>query len=155
MPFQSPLQPIIYRGEHGRPSAMYYRIAFTEHEPWLAVIELSQAAADFPSPVVSVAPRDHVLNRVLEHDLRGVPLNLIKLVATDPTGSFGFEFTPDFHDYVRRDNRYEIHPEKARRGRVVERIEIDPENLTAGSVRVDTVHATAADVAPEVAAALA
>ncbi|MFP3709486.1 hypothetical protein SB783_36345 [Paraburkholderia sp. SIMBA_009] len=155
MPFQSPLQPIIYRGEHGRPSAMYYRIAFTEHEPWLAVIELSQAAADFPSPVVSVAPRDHVLNRVLEHDLRGVPLNLIKLVATDPTGSFGFEFTPDFHEYVRRDNRYEIHPEKARRGRVVERIEIDPENLTAGSVRVDTVHATAADVAPEVAAALA
>ncbi|MEI7298333.1 hypothetical protein WCQ02_40190 [Paraburkholderia tropica] len=155
MPFQSSLQPIIYRGEHGRPSAMYYRIAFTEHEPWLAVIELSQAAADFPSPVVSVAPRDHVLNRVLEHDLRGVPLNLIKLVATDPTGSFGFEFTPDFHDYVRRDNRYEIHPEKARRGRVVERIEIDPENLTAGSVRVDTVHATAADVAPEVAAALA
>lgn len=155
MPFQSPLQPIIYRGEHGRPSAMYYRIAFTEHEPWLAVIELSQAAADFPSPVVSVAPRDHVLNRVLEHDLRGVPLNLIKLVATDPTGSFGFEFTPDFHDYVRRDNRYEIHPDKARRGRVVERIEIDPENLTAGSVRVDTVHATAADVAPEVAAALA
>lgn len=101
-----------------------------------------------------MAARDHVLNRVLEHDLRGVPLNVIKLVATDSTGSFGFEFTPDFHDYVRRDNRYEIHPEKARRGRVVERIEIDPENLTAGSVRVDTVHAIASVVATEVAAAL-
>ncbi|WP_321906093.1 hypothetical protein [Paraburkholderia tropica] len=155
MLFQSPVQPIIFRGEQGRPSAMYYRIAFTEQEPWLAIIELRQAVADFPSPVVSAAARDHVLNRVLEHDLRGVPLNVIKLVATDSTGSFGFEFTPDFHDYVRRDNRYEIHPEKARRGRVVERIEIDQENLTAGSVRVDTVHAIASVVATEVAAALA
>jgi hypothetical protein len=155
MPYRSPLQAIIHPDNAGRPSVMHYRIAFTRQEPWLAIIELRHADPEFASPVKSAAARDQVLNRLLESELRGLPLNALRLVASDQAGEFECELVPDIHDYVQRGNRYKVSPERARRGRHVERVEIDPDKLVAGRVRVDTVHDAGSPVSDVVRAALA
>ncbi|WP_321818392.1 MULTISPECIES: hypothetical protein [unclassified Paraburkholderia] len=154
MSYRSPLQLIVVPDETGRPNAMLYRVAFTQQQPWLAIVELRQCDTSFVNPVTSAAARDQVLNRLLDHDLRGLLLDVVRLVATDQTGSFEYAITPDIHDYMQRGNRYSASPERARRGRLVERIEIDSENLIAGRVRVDTVHAKATALAEEIKAAL-
>ncbi|MDR8731452.1 MULTISPECIES: hypothetical protein [Burkholderia] len=153
MSYRSPFIPIVYPDETGRPSAMQYRIVFTEREPWLAILQLRQTGDDYASPVESPSVRDHVLNRLLDSDLRALPLGVLRLVAGDASGEFEYEMTPDIHDYIGRGNRYRASPERARRGKLVERIEIDSRSLVAGSVRVDTVHAVAAPLSAEVRAA--
>jgi hypothetical protein len=155
MPYRSPLQTIVHPDTAGRPSVMHYRIAFTQQEPWLAIIELRHADPEFASPVNSAAARDQVLNRLLESELRGLPLTALRLVASDQTAEFEYQLVPDIHDYVQRGNRYKVSPERARRGRHVERVEIDPDNLIAGRVRVDTVHDAGNPVSDVVRAALA
>lgn len=154
MPYRSPLQHIVHPDDSGRPSVMHFRIAFTQQEPWLAIIELRQSEPDFASPVQSPGARDQVLNRLLDDGLRGLPLNALRLVAVDDTGAFEYEIVPDIHDYVQRGNRYKVSPERARRGRHVERVEIEPGNLIAGRVRVDTVHDAGKPVSEEILGAL-
>lgn len=155
MHFRFPFLPIVYPDESGRPCTMQYRIALTHVEPRLAIIQLLQNDADSTtSPVPSASVRDQVLNRILDHDLRGVPLSAVRLVAGDATGVFQYEISPDIRDYVQRGHRYRATPERARRGRLVERIEVDAESIVAGRMRVDTVHAEPAPLSPEVSAAL-
>ncbi|WP_322105976.1 hypothetical protein [Paraburkholderia sp. J41] len=154
MSYRSSFFPIVYPGETGRPSTMEYRVVFTAREPWLAIIELRQNLVEFPSPVAAASARDQVVNRVLDNDVRGLPLGALRLVATDDSGSFEYEMQPDIHDYLERGNRYKATPHRTRGGQHIERIEISPANLVAGRVRVDTVHATAAALSGEVAAAL-
>ncbi|QGZ67040.1 hypothetical protein [Paraburkholderia acidisoli] len=154
MPYRSPFSSIVYSGEASRPSTMEYRVVFTAREPWLAIIELRQTDPAFSSPVAVASARDQVVNRVLDGDLRGLPLGALRLVATDDSGSFEYQMQPDIHDYLERGNRYKATPHPTRSGQHVERIEINQANLVAGRVRVDTVHATAAALSDEVAAAL-
>lgn len=134
---------------------MEYRIAFTTREPWLAVLQLRQTMAEYASPVASAAVRDVVLNRVLDQDLRSLPLGAVRLVAGDVSGDFEYRLSPNIHDYIARGGRYTTAPEPARGGKTVDLIRIDPRRLVAGSTRVDTLHATADPLSPEVAAALA
>lgn len=154
MTYRSPHQPIVYADESGRPSVMQYRIAFTEQEPWLAIVELSRNAPEFASPVGSAIARDQANNRILDNDLRGLPLGAVRLVASDESGAFEYELSPDIHDYVQRGNRYKAWQERGRRGRLVERIEIDRDSLIAGRVRVDTAHSEPTALSADIRAAL-
>lgn len=154
MPFRSHNMPIVYPDEAGKPCAMLYRIAFTEREPWLAVVHLHQNEDSYVSPVASASVRDQVLNRILEVDLRGLPIGAVRLVASDRSGAFEYAISPDIHDFIERGNRYRTAPDAGRRGRIVERIEIDPATLIAGRVRVDTVHADPTPPSEAIRAAL-
>ncbi|WP_052406209.1 hypothetical protein [Paraburkholderia heleia] len=73
--------PIIYPDEAGKPCAMLYRIVFTRQEPWLAVVHLQQDDDSYASPVASASVRDQVLNRILDNDLRGLPIGAVRLVG--------------------------------------------------------------------------
>ncbi len=81
MRFRSPSMPIIYPDEAGKPCAMLYRIVFTRQEPWLAVVHLQQDDDSYASPVASASVRDQVLNRILDNDLRGLPIGAVRLVG--------------------------------------------------------------------------
>jgi len=155
MPYRSAFMSIVYPDESGKPSVMEYRIVFTAREPWLAILHLRQTDMEYASPVASAAVRDVVLNRVLENDLRSLPLSALRIVASDASGDFEYRMSPDIHDYIERGNRYTTSPERARGGKTVELIKIDSRSLVAGSARVGTLHATADPLSPEVAAALA
>ncbi|GAB6852683.1 hypothetical protein [Paraburkholderia kururiensis] len=155
MPYRSPFTPIVYPDETGRPSVMEYRVVFTAREPWLAILQLRHTDTEYASPVALATVRDVVLNRVLDNDLRSLPLNALRLVASDASGDFEYRLSPNIHDYIARGNRYTTSPERARGGKTVDLIRIDPRRLVAGSARVDTLHATADPLSPEVLAALA
>ncbi len=123
MPYRSPFVPAVYPDESGRPSAMEYRIVFTAREPWLAILHLRQTDQEYASPVASAAVRDVVLNRLLENDLRSLPLSALRLVASDASGDFEYRISPDIHDYIERGNRYTI--ARTRTGRQNGRIDQD------------------------------
>lgn len=154
MTFHNPFTPTFFVDEVGNPCAMQCRIVFTSKPPWLAIIQLQQDEESFASAVVSASVRDQLLNRVLNNELRGLPLSAVRLVAGDGSGAFEYEMTLDIHDYVQRGNLFKVFIERARRGRFVERIEVAPDSVTTGSARIDTVHASAATLSHPVRVAL-
>ena len=124
MPYRSAFMSIVYPDESGKPSVMEYRIVFTAREPWLAILHLRQTDMEYASPVASAAVRDGALNRVLENDLRSLPLSALRIVASDASGDFEYRVSPDIHDYIERGNRYTTSP-RTRAGRQDGRVDQD------------------------------
>ena len=155
MPYQSQFNDIVYPDEPGSPCVLQYRIAFTKPPQPLVVVQLVHTDPSFASPVASSIVRDHLLNRILDDRLKGVPVNAICLAVTDASDTFEYEIEVDVDDYIRRGHPYEGSQVTTGGSRVRERISIKSEHIVAGRTRVQTVHAQAAPLSPAVADALA
>lgn len=155
MSYQGSFQDIVYPDENGSPCVLRYRIAFTNTPQLLAVVHLQQHDRSFVSPVSSLTVRDHILNRVIDDRLTGIPINSIRVAVEDDSGAFEFALEFDLHDYILRGRPYDSSPIVAGGGRFREEISINSNRIVGGSARVHTVHASPQPLSPEVAAAIA
>lgn len=155
MSYQGSFHDIVYPDETGSPCVLRYRIAFTNTPQLLAVIHLQQHEPSFASPVSSLTVRDHILNRVVDERLAGIPVSAIRVAIEDDTGVFGFDLEFDLHDYIQRGRPYDSSPLIAGGGRFREEISINPDRIVGGSVRIHTAHASPGPLPAEVSAALA
>ncbi|MCA7888563.1 hypothetical protein LGM58_35870 [Burkholderia contaminans] len=86
--------------------------------------------------------RDAILNRIADRELSGIPFDML-CIALSESGSHHILFAePDLEDYIHRGHPYQQSPERAARGRHIERISIESRNLVVGRARVQTAHAT-------------
>ncbi|MGF6782431.1 hypothetical protein [Paraburkholderia sp. GAS334] len=155
MPFRSPFADVVYPDESGVPCALQYRIAITDTPDRLAVIHLRHTDQTFTSPADSAIARDHILNRIAESALHGIPVKALRLVVEDLRGVAEYAIEADIDDYIRRGNPYESTPVRGVGSRVRERISIGSESIIAGRTRVQTAHATPEPMSTAVANALA
>lgn len=84
--------------------------------------------------------RDAVLNRIADRELAGIPFAMLCIALTE-SGTHQIAFAePDLEDYIHRGHPYQQTPERAARGRHIERISIDSRNLVVGRARIQTAH---------------
>lgn len=89
------------------------------------------------SPVV----RDRIVNRIFETDLKGLPVNFIRLVVQSDGVSSMFAIEVDIDDYIARGNPFDSTRVPTSGGMLQERIAIRSAAVIAGSARVSTLHA--------------
>ncbi|QCP50233.1 hypothetical protein FAZ95_14215 [Trinickia violacea] len=154
MPYRTDYADIIYPDEANSPCALRYRIALTKAPKPLVVVHLEHTESSFEGPASSAIVRDHILNRVCEERLKGIPINAIRLVVTDVSGSFEYAIEVDVDDYIRRGNPYKASPITTARAKVTESISINSDDIVAGRTRVQSVHAKPSALSKDVAAAL-
>lgn len=155
MSYQGSFHDIVYPDETASPCVLRYRIAFTNTPQLLAVVHLQQHGLSFASPVSSITTRDHILNRVIDEHLAGIPVSAIRVAVEDATGVFAFDLEFDLHDYIQRGRPYDSSPVITGGGRFREEISITSDQIVGGSVRIHTAHASPGPLPAEVAAALA
>jgi hypothetical protein len=155
MAYQGPVNHITYPDESADPCALEYRIVFTDGRKRLAVVQMFARGASFQGPSSSSNVRDQILNRILETDLRGLPLNAIRLVVSGSTGHGAYDIEVDVEDYVRRGNPYDASHTAVTGSRVRETITIRSDAIIAGRARVQTTHAIPKPLSTELADAIA
>src|ERR1700755_2376878 len=155
MSYQGPARHITYPDESSDPCVLEYRIVFTDVRNRLAVVQMFDPPAPFQAPSVSANVRDQILNRILYIDLRGLPLNSIRLVVSSGAKHEMYDIEVDVDDYMRRGNPYEASPSAATGARVREPISISAAAIIAARTRVQTIHATPKPLTVEVAEAIA
>lgn len=96
MPYQTPFSKLVYPDESGRPCSAQYRIAFADTQDRLAVIHIRHTIQADQSPASSSIVRDQILNRILDDDLKGVPVNFVRLVV-ESNGTSGMFASPGEH----------------------------------------------------------
>src|SRR5258706_9213075 len=99
MPYQTPFTDFVYPDESGRPCSTLYRIAFADTQERLAVIHVRHINQADQSPASSSIVRDQIVTRILDDDLKGVPVNIIRLVVEDGGASAVFGIEVDIDDY--------------------------------------------------------
>jgi len=107
MAYQGRLNHIVYPDESANPCALQYRIVFMDEPKRLAIVQMFDPDAPFLAPSASSNVRDQILNRILDGDLKGVPLNAIRQVVTTAAGHGMYGIEVDVDDYVQRGNPYE------------------------------------------------
>jgi hypothetical protein len=155
MAYQGRLNHIVYPDESANPCALQYRIVFMDEPKRLAIVQMFDPDAPFLAPSASSNVRDQILNRILDGDLKGVPLNAIRLVVTTAVGHGMYGIEVDVDDYVRRGNPYEASHVAATGLRVRETISIRSDAIIAGRTRVQTTHAAPSPLSAELANAIA
>jgi len=111
-------------------------------------------AAPFQTVSTSSNVRDQILNRILDTDLKGVPLNAIRLVVSYDAGHSGYDIEVDLEDYVRRGNPYHASHTAVTGSSVRETISISSNTIIAGRTRVQTTHAVPKPLSAELADAI-
>jgi hypothetical protein len=154
MPYQTEFSDITYPDESGRPCALKLRIAIIGSSDRLAVVHMCHVNPAFQSPMSSYIVRDQILNRILDSQLRGMQLKLVRLVVQGDDKSALFPIEIDLHDYIVRRNPPEMTPVVTARGRFTQRVEIRSELVLAGLTRVHTSHSKPLAVPKEIARAL-
>ncbi|AOJ85187.1 hypothetical protein WS87_00010 (plasmid) [Burkholderia sp. MSMB0856] len=86
--------------------------------------------------------RDAILNRIADRELAGIPFSMLCVALTEGDTHHIVFPEPDLEDYIQRGHPYQQTPERAARGRHIERISIDSRNLVIGRARIQTAHAT-------------
>ncbi|MCA7954185.1 hypothetical protein LGM43_28340 [Burkholderia seminalis] len=86
--------------------------------------------------------RDAILNRIADRELTGVPFSMLCVALTEGDVHHVVFPEPDLEDYIQRGHPYQRTPERAARGRHIERISIDSRNLVIGRARIQTAHTT-------------
>ncbi|MFC0402985.1 hypothetical protein [Paraburkholderia rhizosphaerae] len=154
MEYQGPFKHIIYPDESADPCVLEYRIVFTNGTKRLVVVQMFDSAVAFQTPSSSSNVRDQILNRILDLDLRGLPLNAIRLVVSGNVGSSAYDIEVDLEDYVRRGNPYHASHAAVTGTRVRETIYISSDTIIAGRTRVQTTHAVPKPLSEELADAI-
>ncbi|MEX3969771.1 hypothetical protein [Paraburkholderia caribensis] len=131
-----------------------FRIAIIASSERLAVVHLWHVNPAFQSPLSSYVVRDQILNRILDSQLRGVPLKAVRLVVEDADESALFPIEIDLQDYIERGNPHEATPVVTGRGRFTQRFKIRSELVLAGLTRVHTSHSKPVAVPRDIARAL-
>lgn len=98
MPYITEFSAVTYPDESGRPCALMFRIAIIASSERLAVVHLRHVNPAFQSPLCSYVVRDQILNRILDSQLRGVPLKAVRLVVEDADESALFPIEIDLQD---------------------------------------------------------
>ncbi|MGY6240126.1 hypothetical protein ACW910_21845 (plasmid) [Burkholderia ambifaria] len=98
--------------------------------------------------------RDAVLNRIADRELAGIPFAMLCIALTENDTHQVVLGAPDLEDYIHRGHPFQQTPERAARGRHIERISIDSRNLVIGRARILTAHATPTSPAADLAALL-
>ncbi|MBB5510623.1 hypothetical protein [Paraburkholderia atlantica] len=154
MPYQTQFADIAYPDESGQPCALMFRVAITASSERLAIVHLLHLNPAYQSPMTSHIVRDQVLNRILDSQLRGVPLKSVRLVVQENDKQVMFPIEVDFHDYIARGNPYDATHITTGRGTFSERVAIRSESVIAGRARVHTAHAKPVPVPKDIADAL-
>src|ERR1700741_2223562 len=124
MPYRSPFVDIAYPDENGEAWASQSRIAFTDGPSRLAVVHVLHTEPSFTSPATSSIVRDQLLNRILDHALRVLRVNAIRLVVEDGSAIAEYAIEVDMDDYIARGNPYEAGQVAASGARLRESISI-------------------------------
>ncbi|WP_321944963.1 hypothetical protein [Burkholderia cenocepacia] len=98
--------------------------------------------------------RDGILNRIADRELPGIPFDMLCVALTDSDQHHIVFVEADLEDYIHRGHPYQRTPERAARGRHIERISIDSRNLVVGRARLQTTDATPTPPADDLAAIL-
>lgn len=154
MPYQTPFAHLVYPSEAAQPCSLIYRIAFTDSPDRLAIVHLRQLNPGDQSAASSSIVRDHITNRILESDLKGLPLNAVRLVVEDAGSIAVFAMEVDVEDYVSRGNPFTTSHVATAGGLLRESIAIQSAAVIAGSARISTAHASAEPLPAEIAGAL-
>ena len=154
MAYQNEFADIAYPDESGRPCALLFRIAITATAERLAVVHLRHVNADYQSPMRSYIVRDHILNRILDDHLRGLPLKSVRLVVQDADDIAMFQIDVDYNDYIERGNPHESTAVTTGRGLITQRVKIRSESVLAGLTRVHTSHGQPVAVPKDIGRAL-
>jgi hypothetical protein len=155
MSYQGPARHITYPDESSDPCVLEYRIVFTDGRNRLAVVQMFDPPAPFQAPSASANVRDQILNRILDIDLRGLPLNSIRLIVSAGAKHEMYDIEVDVDDYVRRGNPYQASHAVVTGSRVRETISISSNAIIAGRTRVQTTHAVPKPLSDEMADAIA
>ncbi|KVK86635.1 hypothetical protein [Burkholderia sp. MSMB1498] len=86
--------------------------------------------------------RDAILNRLADRELTGIPFEMLCVVLSEGGVHHVVFPEPDLEDYIHRGYPHQQTPERAARGRHIERISIDSRHLVVGKARIHTAHAT-------------
>jgi hypothetical protein len=154
MPYHTPFHGFIFADETGRPSLTRYRIALSDGQDRLAVVHIDHTGHRDQNPLTSSVVRDRILNRILDNDLRGVPVNFIRLVVESDGTSSVFAIEVDIDDYIARGNPFDSTRVATAGGMLQERIAIRSAAVIAGSARVSTIHAAPMPVPADISDAL-
>jgi hypothetical protein len=149
------MRQIVYPDESAEPCALEYRIVFTEGPGRLAVVQIFDPDEWPQGPSKSFNVRDQVLNRILDVELKGLPLSKIRLVVSAGTVDAEYEIEVDIEDYVRRGNPYDATHSQVTSMRVRETISIRSDAIIASRTRVQTVHAAPKPLSAELTEAIA
>ncbi|MEN8517877.1 hypothetical protein [Burkholderia sp. RS02] len=98
--------------------------------------------------------RDAVLNRIADRELAGIPFAMLCVALTENDTHQVVLGEPDLEDYIHRGHPFQQPPERAARGRHIERISIDSRNLVIGRARILTAHSTPTSPDADLAALL-
>ncbi|VWD52877.1 hypothetical protein BLA18110_07810 [Burkholderia lata] len=98
--------------------------------------------------------RDAVLNRIADRELAGIPFAMLCVALTENDTHQVVLGEPDLEDYIHRGHPFQQTPERATRGRLIERISIDSRNLVIGRARILTAHSTPTSPDADLAALL-
>lgn len=154
MPYQTPFSDLIYPDESGRPCSTQYRIAFADAPDRLAVIHVRHTIQADQNPSDSSIVRNQMLNRLLDDDLKGIPVNFVRLVVESDGAMSMFAIEIDIDDYIARGNPFSSSHVPTAGGMLRESISIQSDAVIAGSTRVSTAHAAPKALTPDVADAL-
>lgn len=151
MPYQTPFAHLVYPSESGQPCSLIYRVVFTDSPDRLAIVHLRHINLGDQSAVSSSIVRDQILNRILERDVTGLPLNAVRLVVEDGCSISLFAMEVDVEDYIARGNPFTASHVATAGGLLRESIAVQSTAVIAGSARVSTAHASAEPLPSEIA----
>ncbi|MBN3776635.1 hypothetical protein G3O06_03520 [Burkholderia sp. Ac-20345] len=135
-------------------AACRYRFFVIRSDPAQVVVQLDNHKGRPGILISNHQTRDAILNRVADRELAGTPFAML-CVALSETNAHQVVFAePDLEDYIHRGHPYQRIPERAARGRHIERISIDSRNLMIGRARIQTAHSTPTPPDPDLAALL-
>ena len=131
-----------------------YRLFLVNTDPKQVIVQIDNHHGPKDALVTDYRARDTILNRVADRELMGIPFDMLCVALTDDGTHHILFVEPDLEDYVHRGFPYESSPERAARGRRIERISIDSRNLVIGRARIQTAHATPTPAAADLASVL-
>jgi len=131
-----------------------YRLFLVNTDPKQVIVQIDNHHGPKDVLVTDYRARDTILNRIADRELMGIPFDMLCVALTNEGTHHILFVEPDLEDYVHRGFPYESSPERAARGRRIERISIDSRNLVIGRARIQTAHATPTPAAADLASVL-
>ncbi|KVK87641.1 hypothetical protein WJ47_12500 [Burkholderia ubonensis] len=119
-----------------------YRLLTFNSDPKQVVVQIDNHRGSKDAVIADHRIRDAILNRIANRELEGVPFAMLCVALTANSEHHVLFVEPDLEDYIHRGYPYQRTPERAARGRHIERISIDSRNLVIGRARIQTAHAT-------------
>ncbi|MDN7805710.1 hypothetical protein [Burkholderia gladioli] len=117
-----------------------YRLIRARDNQTQVIVQINHHGDRPGNPVADHKTRDAILNRIADRELTGVPLSMLCVALTEGNVHHVVFPEPDLEDYIQRGHPYHQTPERAARGRRIERISIDSRNLVIGRARIQTAH---------------